>query len=243
MILPPTLTAMSLRLRAAVSLFALLVLAGCGDDAKTARPSASPTRAPLTAEQAKPAAAAAILTAADLPGYAVKAETADPTDAADAKKLYTCLGVPAPSYLAEDPGNGFSKATTEITSSADVATSASDSRALLAAFTGPKAQPCFKEQINAFSKEQGVTTSSLEFTPTQISVPGADGAFFYTFSLDGTSPDGPLKISGFLAGSLVGQVQITVDAFGLDPLTITSDQVVELLRTSTDRAIAHLAKS
>lgn len=231
---------MTVPVRPAAAALALLVLAGCGGSSTpTAKPTPTPT--PLTAAQAKTVAAAAVLTAADLPGYTVTASSGqDPDDKASEAAIRTCAGLPAADYLARDFGREFKKGDLEIDSSADVATSVDVAKAELAAQTSPKGMACERTQFSKLFESQGAKVTSFKETPLTVSVPGADAAFGSEFSLDATGGGETIQLRGLDVGALVGQVEIDVSVFATPTETVTLERAQALLATAVQRTKAAL---
>jgi hypothetical protein len=214
----------------------LALTAACGDDGG-AKATATPT--PLTAAQATTLAAAAVLTAADLPGYTAEKQTHDADDDAMDARLATCLGYAKPTYLARDFGTAFSKGSIEIDSSADVAPSVAVAKEELAALTSSKAEGCLKAEFEDLVASSGGTVTSFEMTPVTIDVPGADDAFGFSLRFAATAGGQRIAFSGYEVGSLVGPVEIDVSVIDSSGgSTFSLDAAVALLRKVTDRTKA-----
>src|SRR4051794_26687741 len=89
--------------------FPALVLAACSSSGSSqgtagSKSSPSPSAVPLTAAQAKIAAAAGVLTRADLPGYSSQVQKQDATDVATERSGRACLGLPTANYSARNFG-------------------------------------------------------------------------------------------------------------------------------------------
>lgn len=227
----------------ALALCAAVALTGCGGG--TSQPSttstsssATPTPVALTLAKAKVLAAAAVLTDADLPGYTTKAQTHDTTNDALDAKMATCLGVTAPTYLTRNFGTAFSKDDLEIDSSADVATSVADAKKQLADMTSNNAPACLKSQLTAALAGSGFTVTSFSAQPVSVTIPGSDAAFVYTIAIAGTVQGHNVKLRGFDAGSLVGQVEVGVSVVAPSATTYTLEQTTALLAKATERTRA-----
>lgn len=224
---------MSRRLPLVLALTATVALAGCAGSstAKKAKPA-------LTAEKAKVVAAAGVLTDADLPGYTSEAQTHDASDDASDKALATCLGIPVGTFLARDFGKAFHKGTLEVDSSVDIATSAKDAQAQLAAISGGKGVGCLKTLLGGLIGSSGATVTSIELTPVSPAVQGADGSFGYQIAVALTAAGQTVTIKGFELGALVGQVEIDITdiATGGEPLGL--EDSVALLNKVVARVTA-----
>jgi hypothetical protein len=221
----------------AVVATALLVLtAACSSDSKK---SSGPTPTPLSTPQAQALASAAVLTAADMPGYKAEPETHDADDQASEDRVVTCLGLGKPSYLARNFGTSFSKGTLEVQSSADVAHSAAQARTELAALTGSKAEGCLKAEFAQLVSGSGGSITKFELTPIEVSVNGADDTFGYKLEFSASAAGQTLTFSGFDLGALVGQVEVDIQVFDSSGTPgLTTDQAEALLQKVTDRTKA-----
>ncbi len=222
---------------AVLSTCALLALTGCSGgssvSSKTAAP--TPTATPLTATAAAAQAKAAILTTADLPGYAATKQTHDAGDDANDAKLATCLGVPAPTYLARDSGTSFTKGEVEVDSSADVAKTAAAGKAELAAFTGATAPGCLKDVLSSVVGASGLTVTTFTAEPQTVTVVGSDAAFGYKLAFTGTTQGRTIEFSGFETGALVGQVEVSVSVIASAASRYPLANAVGLLTTAVGR--------
>lgn len=223
---------------------ATALVAGCGGGDKTSStPSSSPsasTAAAVTSDQTKAASDAAVLTAADLPGFTAATQTHDPSDDANDAKLATCLGVPTPTYLSRNFGTAFTKGDLEIDSSADVAQSVEAAKVQLAGFTSAKAPDCIKSVLSDLFASSGSTITSFSAKPLPVTIAGSDASFGFTFEFSATEQGQSIQLSGYELGSLVGQVEIDVEGFGTPATPATTDQGITLLTTATGRAKAAL---
>jgi hypothetical protein len=146
------------------------------------------------------------------------------------------MGLPTPAhYLARNFGTAFTKGTEEADSSADVATSAAVARQDMQALTGPKAAPCFKQQIGPALSADGLTVKSFSAQLVAVHVAGADASFGYNYAIDATASGHPVQIRGFEIGALVGQVEIDLTVIGTPPLSISLAQGQRLAATSVSR--------
>ena len=200
-------------------------------------PTAS-TPVALTLAKAKILAAAAVLTDADLPGYAAKAQGHDATNVAFDAKMATCLGVTNPTYLTRNFGTAFSKGGVEIDSSADVATSAANAKTQLAGMTSSKAPTCLKSQLTAAFASSGLTATSFSAQPVSVTVPGRDAAFAYRIVLAATVQGHKIEIRGFITGSLVGQVEVSLAVLVPSATPVTLEQTTALQTKTTARTKA-----
>ena len=225
---------MSSRLALVLTVCAAAALTACGGGSSKKTPAA----VPLTEAKAKTVAAAGILTAADLPGYTAADQTHDASNDETDKKLATCLGVPAETYLTRNFGKSFTKGQLEIDSSVDVATSAASARTQLTALTSSKAPDCLKSTLTELLATSGLTVTSFTATPTSVRVSGADATFGYKLAFAGAGKGQQISFSGYEVGSLVGQVQVAVSVLASSAGTFSFDDTVALLTTATGRVKA-----
>lgn len=226
-----------------LALCAAVALTGCGSSQSTtsttsSAATAAPTPVALTLTKAKVLAAAAVLTDADLPGYATNAQTHKASNDELDAKMATCLGVTAPTYLTRNFGTAFSKGDLEIDSSADVATSTADAMNQLAGMTSSKAPDCLKSQLTAALASSGFTITSFSAQHPSVTIPGSDAAFIYMIALTGTVQGRNVELGGFNAGSLVGQVEVGLSVFAPSATTFTLEQTTALLTKATERTKA-----
>lgn len=216
-------------------------LGGCGGSSKgspVTKTSPSPTAAPLTAATAKALAAAGVLTKADLPGYTTAAQEHDASDDQTDAALAACLGVPTPTYLARDFGTAFTKGELEIDSSVDIATTAAAAKDELTAYTSAKAPTCVKQTLTAVLAKSGITVTSFTATPQPVTVSGSDTSFGYALTLAGTTQGQTINLSGYEAGALVGQAEVSLSTIASSQDAITLPQVTALLTTAVGRVRA-----
>jgi hypothetical protein len=224
---------------AVVAAAVLVLTAACGGGSK--KDSATPSPTALSKAQAESLAKAAVLTAADMPGYKAEEQTKDPDDEADDKRLAACLGTTKPTYLAENAGLTFTKGELEVDSSADVAPSVAAAKAELAAFRSDKLKGCLRSEFEKLLADSRGTITKFEVTPTPITVTGADDSFAFRFELGASVSGQQLRFTGFDLGALVGQVEPEISSF--DPSgssAFTLDQGVALLQKAVDRTRAAL---
>lgn len=228
-----------------LALCAAVALTGCGGGSsqsttstRSSAATATPTPVALTLAKAKTLAAAAVLTDADLPGYATNAQTHKASNDQLDAKMDICLGVTAPTYLTRNFGTAFSKGDLEIDSSADVATSTADAMKQLAGMTSSKAPDCLKSQLTAALASSGFTVTSFSAQHPSVTIPGSDAAFIYMIALTGTVQGRNVELDGFNAGSLVGQVEVGMSVFAPSATTFTLEQTTALLTKATERTKA-----
>jgi hypothetical protein len=223
----------------AVVAAALLVLtAACGGGGSK-KSSSNPTPAPLTTAKAQALAKAAVLTAADMPGYKAEESKDDPNDKATDQRIAACLGTTKPTYLAENPGMTFTKGDLEVDSSADVAPSVATAKAEVAAFTSPKLKDCVKQEFAKLLADSHGVITAFEITPQSSTVTGADETFAYTFDLRASVAGQQLHFNGLDVGALVGQVEVDLSVFDQSgSSTFTVEQANALLQRAVDRTKA-----
>jgi hypothetical protein len=192
----------------------------------------------LTLAKAKTLAAAAVLTGADLPGYATQAQTHSASNDVLDANMATCLGVTVSTYLTRNYGTAFSKGELEIDSSADVATSTADAKKQLAQMRSSRAPACLKSQLTTLLASSGVTVTSFSARPASVTIAGSDAAFAYTMAMAATMQGSNIELRGFDAGSLVGQVEVGVSVFASSATTFTLEQTTALLTKATARTRA-----
>jgi hypothetical protein len=164
----------------------------------------------ITAAKAKKLARAGVLTAADMPGYTGTRNPYDPTDAADDKAFYACLGAKVPTYVARNRGASYEKGPRSMDSSSYVLPSVKAAKADLKASTSAKVPGCMKQALKRSVEREGATVRSVTVKKVPVTVAGADGAFAYRIVLDAQVDDILIRIAGFQVGVLVGQTEISL---------------------------------
>jgi len=239
---------MEMRIRTGLLAAGIAVgVAACGGSSSNGNSAASPATshspAALTAQEAKSLAAAAILRAADMPGYTAKPGTHDASDASSEAAEQRCLGLPPQQFRARDFGTMFTKGDLEVDSSADVASSVQDARQQLAAITGSKAKACLKQTIDALVHSSGGTVRSFSAQLVPVTIADADAAFAYRLSVQAAFNGQAVTIGGYEVGTLVGPVEVDTQSNGTAPLAQTLAQIEHLAQISTtrERAAQHAA--
>jgi len=212
---------------------------GGGTKGSGATPTPTSTATALTSEQATALAAAGVLTDADMPGFTGEAQTQDADHEAAEARLASCLGLGAPSYVARDLGRSFTKGDLEVHSTADVVGSAAQAQEELAAFTGAKAEPCFKAELTKAATASGGSLTSFDVSPREVSVQHVDDAFFLRSAFTIATPEQTFRLEGYELGAAVGQVEVSISVVGgAGSLGLTPDDAVALLERVAERVRA-----
>ncbi|MGQ0466178.1 MAG: hypothetical protein ACT4QG_12740 [Sporichthyaceae bacterium] len=198
-------------------------------------PAAAQAAPTISKTKAQQLAKAGVLVKGDLKGYAAEKTTADPTDAADEKALYTCLGATVPKRAARNLGVAYSKDSLSINSSADVIDSPAAAKKDLAAIKSKKAAKCFQQQFATILERSGVTVQSLSVTPVNISVASASDVAGYRIRGDIRFTDIATRIDGYFLGILVGQTQLSLTSTRFDNGAASRRQIAALAEVVAKR--------
>jgi len=220
-----------------------LAATGCGGSSggpsARATPSVTATATALTQPRAQQLADAGVLRTSDLPGYSAKPESHTSSDVADENTGRACVGLSVPAhYMARNFGMAFSKGTTEVDSSADVAVSVSQADGELAALTSSKAPACLKQGIKPALAQDGLTVTSVSVVPASVRLAGADSTFAYSYDVDATGQGHQVRLLGYEIGALVGQVEVDLTVTGVAPLAVTFADAQRLTAMATTRVKA-----
>lgn len=192
-----------------------------------------PSTGPLTQAEAAELAAAGVLLASDLPGWASATRGRDEVNDEADTSIKQCLGLPLQPYLAQDAGRTFTQNKVEVNSNVDVAASRVQTDAELAAFASPDGPRCYREYLAT----PGGGNLTVDLLP--VSVAGADRAVAYRLALSGSGPTGPVQAGGFSMIVQVDQVRISLDTFELTGTpTFTLERLTDLAELSVGRVRA-----
>lgn len=180
--------------------------------------------AALTEPEARAIANAGVVQQGDLPaGYFPPPTAAKQASDESEAAFYKCVGVPAPTYLARNQGPVFVYAekvgspggtSTQVDSSADVASSLAEATANQASLRSEKAAECFRQQLADTIGRSGATESQVGAKLEAATVKGADEAWAYHFAFAYKQNGQQAGGNGYVLGVRVGQALMKVTYAG-----------------------------
>ncbi len=213
--------------------------AGPSAAASPGSPDAKPTAGSSPAELRKATqfADAGVLLAADLPGFTGETQAIDTSDDRAEEALYTCLRAPRPTYVARNPGSVWTKGAQRIASAADVLTSPKAAKQDLIASKSGLAPTCFREYLLGQLAGDGMSVSA-QSDGLPVTVKGSDGAFAVKVTISVSDANTSTKLIGYLVGTVVGSVQISVLSLQTDGSTPTLAEAARLAGLAVARVKA-----
>ncbi|MGQ0845409.1 MAG: hypothetical protein ACT4QF_14890 [Sporichthyaceae bacterium] len=182
--------------------------AGITSGATSSPSSSAAPGAALSLSTAKTLAKAGVLTSADLAGWTKAAQTQDAEDDAVEKSAKECLNLALTPYLHRDLGFTYTKGTVEVSSDADVTSTAEQATAEFAALGGDKAADCYRDALATVFPPD----AKLEVEVVEPKVQGADDAIGFRLAAEFAGPAGQIVFSGYEIAALVGQTMIWLNS-------------------------------